>query len=288
MKFLIIDRDTVTTEFFKTKLEAMGHEVHCEPVKSEALKRLQEHHHDGVFIDPAPLNNARPVISGLRRSVNYVPYVTIVSSDINEEEGIKAGANRVLPKPTNTEDLGEVAQNVERLVTLINHLGDESTDYPSAGGIIAKSAVNQLFLSALERADRYAETTFMVFIGIENYDDIFSLDGQMAANYSAAKLSRHLVNIRRQSDIIAQTGAAEYCLMLQRPRYNSEPLEAAKRFAESLARIDDITEIENSFVEVSIKLLEIPAGKLHADYQLKFNKTGYVQENQAQNQTETA
>lgn len=282
MKFLIIDRDTVTTQLLQSKLVTLGHEVDIEPSKSAALNLMIKERHDGIFLDPAPLNNARPVVSGLRRSVNYLPYVTIVSADIDEEEGIKAGANYVLSKPTSPDLLGEIAGNVERLVGLIKHLGDETIDFPSAGGVIAKSAVNQLFLSALERADRYAETTFMVFIGIENYDDIFNLDGKMAANYSAAKLSRHLVNIRRQSDIIAQTGQSEYCLLLQRPRYNSEPIEAARRFADSLSRIDDITEVENSLIKVNIRLLEIPSGKLHANYLLEFNKDGLVKDNVSQ------
>jgi hypothetical protein len=42
--------------------------------------------------------------------------------------------------------------------------------------------------------------------------------------------------LRRQSDIIAQTGRNEFCLMLQRPLYETEPMEAANRFADALRR----------------------------------------------------
>ena len=76
----------------------------------------------------------------------------------------------------------------------------------------------------------------LLFIRIDNYDDLVNMDGRQAAAYSSAKLSQYLVRIRRQS-IIAQTGKNEYCLMLQRPRYDSEPLEAAKRFGEFLGKL---------------------------------------------------
>ena len=278
MKFLIIDRDTVTTELVKMKLQGLGHEVVEQPVKNDAMEYIKRDRFDGIFLDPAPLNNARPIVAGLRRAVNYMPYVVLLSEQIAREEGLKAGANDVISKPVAGDTLTKVVANAARLIGLVEHLGNDKEDFPSAGGIIAKSAVNQLFLSAIERADRYAETTFAVFIGIDNYQEIFDLDGPTAASYSAAKLSKYLVRIRRQSDIIAQTGKSEYCLLLQRPRYDTEPLEAARRLANSLRGLTDITDIQHSRVNVSVRLVDVPSGNEHAHYELSYDLNGIIEQ----------
>ena len=53
------------------------------------------------------------------------------------------------------------------------------------------------------------------------YQTIYEAEGPYAADYVVAKLSKHLVQLRRQSDIIAQTEGYEYALLLQRPYYET-------------------------------------------------------------------
>ena len=68
------------------------------------------------------------------------------------------GCNDLLKKPVSGEKLIVKSENAERMVGLVERIGDDSEDFPSAGGVIAKSAFNQLFLSSIDRADRYGET----------------------------------------------------------------------------------------------------------------------------------
>lgn len=260
MKILLIDRDALTTQALRQKLEAKGHIVVEESVKNNAIDRLGREEFDVIFFDPAPLNNARPVILGIRRSVRNYPYIVMVSQDIDQTEALKSGANDIMDKPVDPSAIDTILDNAVRLTTLIKRIGDDSEDFPSAGGVIAKSAFNQLFLSAIDRADRYGEQSCLVFIGIENYKDILNLDGRYAADYAAARLSQYLVRLRRQSDIIAQTGKSEYCLMLQRPMYETEPVDAANRFAEALKKLDDICASELVRVTVYVRLIAVPAG----------------------------
>jgi GGDEF domain-containing protein len=142
----------------------------------------------------------------------------------------------------------------------VARIGDDSEDFPSAGGVIAKSAFNQLFLSGMDRADRYGERTFVLFISLSNYKEILEMDGPYAAEYAVAKLSQYLVLLRRQSDIIGQTARYEYALLLQRPAYDTEPVEAANRFAESLSNIKDIVSSGSTEVKVTISLVDLPMG----------------------------
>lgn len=266
MKILVIDRDTLATQLIRSKLETSGHTIIEETVKNNAIERLQREDFDAVFFDPAPLNNARPVVLGIRRSVRNYPYIVLTSQTMDKTEAMKSGANDVMEKPLDAADLDRKIKNGERLTKLIKRIGDESEDFPSAGGVISKSAFNQLFLSCIDRADRYGERAFMLFIGIKDYDNILAMDGPYAVEYATAKLSQYLVRLRRQSDIIAQTRKAEYCLLLQRPQYETEPIEAANRFADALGGLEDLFSSSDSSIQVYVKLIDLPVGSLHADH----------------------
>lgn len=268
MKILVIDRDSLSTQLISSRLQAAGHHVVVEAVKNNAIERLGVESFDTVFIDPAPLSNARPVILGIRRAMREYPYIVLMSQTMEREEALRSGANDVMIKPLDGAGLDRMCGNAERLTTLITRIGDDTEDFPSAGGVIAKSAFNQLFLSCLDRADRYGERSFLVFIGIKNFNDIAQNDGPYAAQTVTAKLSQFLVRLRRQSDIIAQTGKAEYCLMLQRPQYETEPLEAAGRFAEALTKNADLGMAGSTQVEISVSLVDLPVGYLHAHHAL--------------------
>lgn len=272
MKILIIDRDSLSTQMLKAKLESMGHRVAEEPVKNAALERLEREEFDIVFLDPAPLTNARPVVLGVRRAMKRYPYVVLMSHDLARDEAVKSGANDVAGKPVDMTIIEDVINNAERMTGLVKRMGDDSEDFPSAGGVIAKSAFNQLFLSAIDRADRYAERSFMVFIDIRNRRDIIAMDGAYAAEYATAKLSQYLVRLRRQSDIIAQTGKSEYCLLLQRPLYENEPREAANRFAEALGKLEDICGGDGAPVEIRVALIDAPVGALHVEHIITHQK----------------
>jgi PleD family two-component response regulator len=272
MKVLVIDRDTLSTQLIRSKLELKGHIVVDEAVKNTALERLEKETFDIVFFDPAPLNNARPLVLGIRRSVRNYPYVVLMSHDLKRDEAIKSGANDVMSKPLDAATLDQTMANADRLTALMKRIGDESEDFPSAGGVIAKSAFNQLFLSAIDRADRYAERSFLVFIGMRNHKKVVENYGAYAAEYATAKLSQYLVRLRRQSDIIAQTGRSEFCLMLQRPQYDSEPIEAANRFAAALEKLEDICANDGDVIEVAVTLVSLPIGQLHAEHVVTYDK----------------
>lgn len=272
MKVMVIDRDALSTQLIGSKLQGLGHAVVEESVKNNALERLGRESFDVVMFDPAPLNNARPIVLGIRRSVSNYPYVVLMSHDMEKEDAVKSGANDVMVKPLDAAYLDTIMGNAARLTNLIRAIGDESEDFPSAGGVIAKSAFNQLFLSCIDRADRYGERSYLLFIGIKNRESILATDGPYAVEYATAKLSQYLVRLRRQSDIIAQTGKSQYCLMLQRPVYGTEPMEAANRFAEALGRLEDICVNEGGHVEVSVELIDMPVGNLLFEHTVVYDK----------------
>lgn len=260
MKILVIDREDITTQLMRSRLETLGHKITEEPVKNNAVERISKEDYDIIFIDPAPLTSAQPIILNLRRATGRYPYIIQMGENVQRLEAIQSGANDFISKPIDPDALDLAVDNARYLISLINRIGDDSEDFPSAGGIIAKSAFNQLFLSAIDRADRYGERTFIVFIAVKNYQAIYEAQGPYAADYIVAKLSKYLVQLRRQSDIIAQTEGFEYALLLQRPLYETEPKEAANRFAEAISNFNDLFETDGIAPEIEVQLIDLPVG----------------------------
>lgn len=262
MKILVVDRDALSGQIIRSKLEPLGHQVFEETVKNNAVDRLLHESFDIIFLDPSPLTSPRPVILSIRRNMKNYPYIFLLSDTLSREDAVKSGGNGLIAKPLDPTALAARVAHAERLLDLVRRIGDDSEDFPSAGGVIAKSAINQLFLSAIDRADRYGERSFMLQIALGNYREIRDMDGPYAAEYAVAKLCQYLVLLRRQSDIIGQTAKNEYTLLLQRPVYETEPFEAASRFAESIEKIKDFTSSGAAKIEITVSLIDIPAGEL--------------------------
>ncbi len=269
MKILLVDQDALVTQLLRSKLEPVGHQIVEEPVKNNAVDKLANDDFDIVILDPAPLTTPRPLILNMRRSVANYPYILIASETISREDAIKAGANDLLAKPLDPDAVFNALDNAKRLIKVVKNLSDDSEDFPSAGGVIAKSAFNQLFLSAMDRANRYGEQTYVLTIALKNHTEIQGTDGIYAAEFAVAKLCQYLVLLRRQSDIIGQTGKNEYSLLLQRPAYETEPVDAANRFAQQLSQYKDIDASGRTPVEISVSLLDVPSGEMRIEHVFK-------------------
>ena len=268
MKVLIIDRDRMATQFLRSKIETAGHEIFEEAVKNNAIEVLRNNKIDLVLFDPAPLNDARPLVLGIRRTMQSYGYVTMMSHNQTRKDAIRTGCNDILTKPLDASDLDVRLENAKRLNELVEYMGDASIDFPSAGGIIAKSAFNQLFRSSIDRADRYGEQSYMMIIKLDNYGEIMQVDGAYAAEYAISKLAQQLTRMRRQSDIISQIGENQYVLLLQRPNDDNEPMEAAKRFAQTLEEQEDAVANGTLAPQASIQLLDLPVGNLLFEHKL--------------------
>ncbi|MCB1558352.1 MAG: diguanylate cyclase [Alphaproteobacteria bacterium] len=268
MKILIVDRDEMTANMIKSRVEPLGHTVEIHPEKGESLDKIVREGWDIIFLDPSPLTTIKPMTMQIRRNVRQNVHLVLLSDHMTEEESTTGGFNELLSKPIDPSRIEEILDRAFFMNNLMKHLANDEVDFPSAGGVIAKSAYNQLFLSCIDRAGRYGETAHTIFITFANYNDISAKDGAYEAEMISAKLAQHLVRIRRQSDIIAQTRTNEYALLLLRPLNESEPIEAANRFAESLSKCTDLPSTPYMDVEIGVTLLSLPEGKKVVDHKL--------------------
>ncbi|HNQ92989.1 MAG TPA: DNA-binding response regulator [Alphaproteobacteria bacterium] len=267
MKILIVDRDDVTSHLIKSRLEPMGHTVEIHPDKSN-LDEVIRLGWDIVFVDPSPMTTIQPMAMQIRRTSRNNLYMVLLSNTLGFEDAVTAGFNDAMSKPLDPSVVMDIVERADYMNNLLRHLSNDEVDFPSAGGVIAKSAYNQLFLSCIDRAGRYGETANTIFITFENYKDIAAKDGSYDAELIAAKLAQHLVRIRRQSDIIAQLRENEYALLLLRPMSETEPVEAANRFAESLSKCTDLPTTPYMDVDLKVTLLSLPQGKKVVEHKL--------------------
>lgn len=273
MKILILDRDIVAANLIKSRLEPLGHTVEIHEPRTEGVEDIVASGWDIILADPSPLTTVKPMVVNLRRVNRRNVYMVLFSASLNGHDALSAGFNDFLAKPLDMEQVLDCVENGKNLTNLQRRLSDDKEDFPSSGGVIAKSAFNQLFLSSMERADRYGEQAHIVFISFDNYTQIVAENGQYDADLVTAKLAQHLVRVRRQSDIIGQTGKNEYALLLLRPLTESEPVDAAHRFAESLSRCTDLPLNANMTVNLRVSLMRLPTGKVGVDHRFTLRQS---------------
>ena len=201
----------------------------------------------------------------LRRSAKDYLYVAVLGEDLTEDNAINAGANCLLPVDADAAGIADLLVCVSSLGGLTRLIGDESEDFPSAGGIIARSAFYQLYLSGIDRAGRYGEQSYVISIKIDNYAELYEIGGPYVSDYAGASLSQYLASLRRQSDIIGQIGRGAYALLLQRPANPQEPMAAVRRFADALSDSDEFVKDLTMPLKVHVSLIKIPSGVLLYD-----------------------
>lgn len=270
-KVMIVDRDRETTDLIEAVMDNLGLvEIDFEPVRNRAIERIQEGRYNAVFFDPSPnTEELRAFIIGARRNNNnYVP-ITVMSRQVDDSEAFACGANDHLPKPLSVEDFKSKIRNMKNMTDLIERFKDDHKDSVSRDGVISKTAFYQIFISCLDRADRYGEETYLIFVRIDNIHDLQSIYGESVVEDICDKMKKYTVKIRRLSDIVGRTSTNELCLMIVRPMNQNEPLMAVQRFADSIADYAPMISAGDAKAQLSVHLMAIPSGRV------VFSKTCY-------------
>ncbi len=264
MQLLIIDRDELSNQLLTSRLEGRGYDVVVEPNKNEALEFLKKESPEVILFDPAPIQDARAIVISIYKTLKgrYEPQFILLSKTMDQGDALAAGANDLISKPISNQGLEDKFDNLDRLVGYVSRLNREE-QFESQRGVINKEAFNELFLSAIDRAHRYAERSYVVFIDIKTDDKTF------------AEMCEKLRYIRRQSDVIGRTGKHEFGILLQRPQYESEPFDATTRFTEVLSqRVSELK--DGTDIEINLHLIEIPIGAAHIHTRVTQEETTVV------------
>ena len=262
MHILIINSDSSDIDPLLGVLRDMDYAVDVEMGVDQAAERVKRKPYDVVMISTSQTLDILQHIQLLRRAARGYIYVVLLFDQMSTNDVVESGANDFFGLEADRQRIDGCFENVKRLSGLVKDMGDDSQDYPSIGGIIGKSAFNQLFLSGIDRAGRNAEQSFLLQISISNFDDLYSLGGPATTDYLVAGLSHKVSKLRRQSDIAGQVGPCNFTILLQRPAYETEPLEAAGRFVSMLRDFQNDLSGPVSPVFLSISLVSIPSGDM--------------------------
>jgi hypothetical protein len=71
--------------------------------------------------------------------------------------------------------------------------------------------------------------------------------------------------MRRQSDVIGRISQRDFGILLQRPQYESEPMDAINRFAETLDKFYQTFDNKAHAPQLRLSLVELPQGAQHAE-----------------------
>lgn len=235
MHIIIVDRDRISAQILQTRLEEAGHSVVVEAVRKTALDMLQNQDFDVVMIDPAPLPSVRQFVLPLRweQSTVYL-YMVLLSHELhNESDVVRNGMNAQLVKPYDWQQCDVVLYNASRFTDFMKRLR-ASRQHMSDSHIFGQQAFYQLVLSALDRAYRYGEQAYLLSISLMNVQNISQRLGDAAVDAFIDELGTYLSHLHRMSDFLGRTDRGEYVLLLLRPAVDTEPQDAADRFALAL------------------------------------------------------
>lgn len=263
-KIMVVDRDGDAVSQIERVRNDLGLvEIVFEPIRNRALEQIHSEKFNAVFFDPAPnVEELRSfIISARRDNKNYVP-VTVMSRHVQPYEALACGANDFLPKPIDTDDFKSKIKNTKNLSDLIMRLKEDHNDYISRDGVISKTAFYQIFSSCLDRADRYGEETYLIFVRIDNIHDLQGMYGDEIVEDLCDKLKKYAVRIRRLSDIVGRTAINELCLVIVRPTNHNEPFMAVNRFADSMTDYADLIMVSDARAQISVHLMALPTGKI--------------------------
>lgn len=216
---------------------------------------------DMVILDPQSIEHLKDHSKSIRRLSDGYIYIAAFFPMDSDASLLECGVNFGLSHNNLESQIPGLFESCHHLYNLMKVIGNADYDSASSGGVIARSAFNELFLGALDRAGRHMEDSYLLDISIDNYKALFDLGGPYIADYAIAKLSIVLVNIRRQSDIISQIANDQFALLLQ-PGAATLPLQAAERFAESLENASEIVQDKAIGITLSIRLTSLPSGQI--------------------------
>ena len=266
MKIMVIDRDReAVEEIEKICADIDGLELVIEPIKNNAIEMVRQDAYDAIFFDPAPQNELRPFVIGARRGIAHYNPIIVMSHQIDAKKAAEMGGNDALNKPIDVASFKKCLENMRNLKELITSLSDESIDFPSKEGVISKSAFYQIFISCLDRADRYGEETYLTFATLKNVNEIRAEHGDAVVDEMCENLKKYVMRIRRLSDIAGRTAPEEVCLMLTRPSTADEPAMAIRRFAESIAEYIELIGVGDAKPVVNVRMMALPRGEMTFD-----------------------
>ncbi|MFQ5958281.1 MAG: diguanylate cyclase domain-containing protein [Alphaproteobacteria bacterium] len=241
MKILLVSDDRIFPHVVANKLEHWGHRVTVEETGSGAYERIRKEPFRVVITGWDLEGMTGPELCRAIRKLNRrrYTYVVMCSSRSDKQDmlaALQAGADDYLTRPFNAFEFKMRLKAGKRLLNLEDELrSGVGTDLLT--GLINKSSFRQFFRVTLAEARRTDSHGSLMFVRVENYDEVLAQFGLAPTQRMMQEISNIVADAIRQSDYCARMSNDEFCLALQNTSW-----EQCLRVAETVnARIENMS-----------------------------------------------
>ena len=268
MKILVVDGDQLFARLIRTKLERWGHVVQVEGDGAAAHERIRREPFRMVILDwDLPGMDGAELcrrIRGLKRPrYTYVIFYTAKSDKASLMAGLEAGADDYLLKPLNTVELRLRMKNGKRLLNLEDELR-EGAGADRATGVVNGASFRQFFRVVLADAKRADARGVLMFVTVENYDQVFEAAGVGPAGSLMSEVAKMLSRNVRESDLVASFAKNQFCVLLQNTLWD-RCISVAQKIEAQARNISVVVEDAPHRPHVTLAMVDYPQGEAAFD-----------------------
>ena len=264
MKVLVVDGDELFARLIRTKLERWGHAVHVESDGAAAHERIRREPFRMVILDwDLPGMDAaelcRRVRALKRPRYTYVIFYTAKTDKESLMAGLEAGADDYLLKPLNTVELRLRMKNAKRLLNLEDELR-EGAGADKATGVVNGASFRQFFRVVLADARRTEARGVLMFVTVENYDEVFEAAGVGPAASLMLEVAEMLSRNVRESDLVASVAKNQFCVLLQNTLWD-RCIPVAQKIEAQARNISVVVDDAPHRPQIAIATVDYPQGE---------------------------
>ncbi|MBN33468.1 MAG: hypothetical protein CMM46_01580 [Rhodospirillaceae bacterium] len=219
MNVLVVDKDPLATRILAKKLESWGH-VAFPATNTYEAERILERESIRLVITEIDLPGhsgtelVRHVRGMGRARYTYVIVLTSNTETTKLLETLESGADDLLRKPLNVFEMRLRIKAAKRMLNMEDELR-EGAGTDGSTGLVNLNSFRQFFRVIVAENTRTKATGALMFIHVDNYNQIREDHGYKAADYMMRAVSKSLGERRRTADLVARLSDQTFGLCLQ-------------------------------------------------------------------------
>jgi diguanylate cyclase (GGDEF)-like protein len=265
---MVVSDDVLFGRLARSKLEKWGHSVAVEHSGSDAFERIKKEMFRVVIMgwDLPGMKGTelcKRVRAMQRDRYIYLIFYTSKGDKETVTAALEAGADDFITLPFNPLELRLRIKSGKRLLNLEDELREgPGTDHST--GLVNNASFEQFFRVIIDMCRRAEISGVLMYIGIENYHEIYRTHGYVPANSMMHEIAKILRDCTRTSDLLAKTSANEFCMMLQNT-YWEKCLRVAQKVTERIDGMAIIFENQELRPKATLESVNFPIEDWAAD-----------------------
>lgn len=230
MKILIAEDDPVSRRMLQANLIKWGYDVTVAADGREAIESIHQTDPPSIIISDWMM----PHIDGLKlcREIRnqditrYIYFILLATEEENKYiiQGLEAGADDILTKPFNQEEMRYRILVGERIINLAHRILQIANTDPLTG-VMNRRAFMERMLQEIERAHRDRSQLSFIITDIDHFKQVNDTYGHQVGDLVLQCFSKTLKEALRPYDFLGRYGGEEFVVCM--PGTDEDQAEAA-------------------------------------------------------------